>query len=226
MCGRFSLQNPERAYALFLRRAREGQWKPRYNIAPGETLAAVTASGDGERETMALFWGFRIGEPASATGPMVNARVETAAGKPSFRDSFHTRRCLLPADGFYEWRRSGGTPRPFHFTLREGQPFGLAGIWQAGNGSRPPAFCLLTTMANDLMKPIHHRMPVLLDEETANLWLSSPAKLACLDFLQRPFPSEQMEARVVAPPVNRAGNDGPECLAPWRGTDQTQLELF
>ncbi len=222
MCGRFSLVNPERAYALFLKRARETVWKSRYNISPGETLAAVTADAEGGRETTAMVWGFRAG-----TRSLVNARSETVAEKPAFRHSFPARRCLLPADGFYEWMRDGnGGPRPYHFTLRGNQPFGIAAIWQTGDAGHPPAFCLLTTEANDLMRPIHHRMPVLLDPGAADNWLAPEATAAGLASLLTTLPAELMEVRAVSPHVNKAGREGPECLAPWNGPDEIQLELF
>lgn len=159
---------------------------------------------------------------------MINARAETVAEKPAFRSAFHARRCVVPADGFFEWKKEGNARLPYFFTLDDELPFGLAGIWEpAPQTASPPAgsFCLLTTAANAVMRPVHHRMPVILAPHEVEQWLDpglrDPERLE--KFLA-PAPSETMKARPVDPWVNKAGNEGPRCVAPWKG--EVQGELF
>jgi putative SOS response-associated peptidase YedK len=192
----------------------------RYNIAPTQPIAVVRATEEGDGHELAILrWGLI---PAWAKEPgsvplLINARAETAATKPAFRAALRRRRCLVPADGFYEWQRLGNQKQPFHMRRQDGQPFALAGLWERWEG---PDGCidscaLLTTTANELMSPIHDRMPVILDPPQFDLWLD-PA-LQDVDLLQgllRPYPAELMIAYPVPTRVNNARNDDPQCVLP------------
>jgi putative SOS response-associated peptidase YedK len=152
----------------------------------------------------------------------INARAETAADKPFFADSLRLRRCLVPADGWYEWRQLPGRRRqPFAFRLWDDKPFAFAGIWDVWKdpAGRPlPTFCILTTAANELVRPVHGRMPVIVPERHLDLWLArdvqEPADLAPA---QRPYPADALRAFPVGPTVNDPRNDGPERLAAVQG---------
>lgn len=228
MCGRYTLRDPERAVVIYLGRKRSKNPPPRFNIGPGrEQLVVRASSGDpGNREAAWLTWGFvpswsREERPK----PIINARAETVASKPSFRDAFRRRRCLVPADGFYEWKRTGQMRQPFLFCLRDDHPFAFAGIWEEPRGetAAPANFCLLTTGPNALMESIHNRMPVILDEEGAGQWLEGEGEVR---HLLRPFPAKRMTARPVSSFVNKIQNEGPECLAAPDDDDRGQLSLF
>ncbi|MDE0406692.1 MAG: SOS response-associated peptidase [Alphaproteobacteria bacterium] len=199
--------------------------RPRYNVAPGQDVAVVRTAEEGRTPAM-LRWGLI---PAWAKDPaiawkLINARSETAAQKPSFRAAFRHRRCLIPADGFYEWQRRGGIKQPWLFGLRDGAPFAFAGLWEqwrvpegaALGGSlaeRNPGdsietCTILTTAANGTVEPIHGRMPVILPPETWDPWLAGEhVPLA-------PYPANRMTAHPVSTLVNRAANEDPRCTEP------------
>jgi len=192
----------------------------RYNIAPTQPILAVRQSEDtDERELVALRWGLIpswVKEPA--TMPLlINARAETAATKPAFRAALRRRRCLVPADGFYEWQRTEGRKQPYHMRRRDGAPFAFAGLWERWEGADGAieSCALLTTNSNELMRPIHDRMPVILDPADFELWLDPHMQdLEMLQGLLRPYPAEAMIAYPVRPVVNNARNDGPQCVLP------------
>ncbi len=198
---------------------------PRYNVAPSQDVAVVRAAPDGRSLAM-LRWGLI---PAWARDPaigqkLINARSETAAQKPSFRSAFRHRRCLVPADGFYEWRRSGGTRQPWLFGLRDGAPMMFAGLWErwtvpegaALTGSlaeRSPGDAvetctILTTAANGTVAQVHGRMPVILPPDAWDAWLTGGE--VPLD----PCPADAMTAWPVSTHVNRPANDDPRCVEP------------
>jgi len=198
---------------------------PRYNIAPSQPIAAVrVASGDpGRRECVLLRWGL---VPSWAKDPsigsrMINARAETVAEKPAFRGPWKSRRCLVPSNGFYEWQRRNGRKQPWYVRMRNGKPFAIAGLWERreDSGGEPLETCaLITTGANDLLAPIHDRMPVILAPADFDRWLSSPPTEApSLRMLLGPFSAEAMEAFPVGLRVNHPGNDSPDLIAPLRG---------
>jgi putative SOS response-associated peptidase YedK len=149
---------------------------------------------------------------------LINARAETAAGKPSFRAAFKRRRCLVPADGFYEWQKVGRAKQPYYIRLKDGAPFAFAGLWehwQGADGEIIESCTLLTTEANDLMRPIHERMPVMLKPEDFGRWLDRDAPAGkALAALLCPYPAEAMTAYPVSAHVNNPRNDGPACVAP------------
>lgn len=219
MCGRFTLAVPGEQVAAQFQLSTTPELTARYNIAPTQQIAAVRA-GDAGRELALFRWGL---VPSWAKDPsvgarMINARSETVAEKPSFRTALRQRRCLIPADGFYEWQAAAGGKQPFHIRLADGGLFAMAGLyehWKTPEGGWLHSCTILTTEANELMRPLHDRMPVILAPEQYDLWLDPGLRDAGpLQALIAPYPAEQMVAGPVSKAVNRAGNEGPELLAP------------
>ena len=226
MCGRFTQRLSWRElHELMDLIGAPLNLRPRYNIAPSQDVAVVRAAPHGRTLAM-LRWGLI---PAWARDhvighKLINARSETAAEKPSFRSAFRHRRCLIPADGFYEWRRNGGTRQPWLFGLRDGAPFAFAGLWErwtvpegaALTGSlaeRSPGDAvetctILTTAANGTVAPVHGRMPVILPPDAWDAWLAGGE--VPLD----PCPADAMTAWPVSTHVNRPANDDPRCVEP------------
>ena len=202
-------------------------WAPGYSIAPTQPVAALLVPPDqGQRQFRLLQWGLI---PSWAKGPevgadMINARAETAATKPAFRMAFRRRRCLVLADGFYEWSGKGGRKQPFYLRLQDGRPFAFAGLWEHWEGFEGQAIdscALLTTVPNDLIRTFHHRMPVILDPEAYALWLDPAIEQADrLQPLLRPYPPDEMTAYPVSPRVGNPLNDTPGCIAPGRETEK------
>lgn len=212
MCGRFTLtaSGEELAQAFGLDAA--PQLEPRYNIAPTQPVAIVRLE-DGRRRLAVVRWGLFPSPGGKPIGPLINARAETAPQRPAFRDAFARRRCLVPADGFYEWQGEGKQRQPVLFQLAGGRPFALAGLWDP----EPPAEActLLTTEPNALLQPIHDRMPVILPPELYARWLDPKlVRPADLRSLLGPFSPQAMTSRVVGRYVNDPRNEGPACVAP------------
>jgi putative SOS response-associated peptidase YedK len=183
----------------------------RFNIAPTQDIPVVRYT-DAGRELTLMRWGLI---PSWSKGPtsgslLINARSETAAEKPAFRSAFKTRRCLIPADGFYEWKKTGGKKQPYHFRLANGQPFAFAGLWEKWQAIE--SCTILTTEANELAAQMHDRMPVILSPNDYAEWLDPQAKDSGM--LLTPFPASEMSAIPVNPIVNNARNEGPECIEP------------
>lgn len=219
MCGRFTLTaDREQLEERFSFQATSLAVTPHYNIAPSQPVLAVI--GAEERRGGFLRWGLI---PSWAKDPsigdrMINARAETAAEKPSFRRALQKRRCLVLADGFYEWKKEGKSKTPMYIRLQSHQPFGFAGLWetwQSPDGAKIHSCTILTTEPNALMAPIHHRMPVILSREGEAVWLDraveTPEQLLPL---LAPYPAEAMEAYAVSTAVNSPRNDTPGCIAP------------
>jgi putative SOS response-associated peptidase YedK len=230
MCGRFTLTTSVRELAdLF--QAMEVELPaalPQYNIPPSaQVLAVRQLPGQEGRQLVPLRWGLI---PHWATDPaignrLINARAETAAGKPSFRDAFRRRRCLVPANGFFEWKKQGGTKEPYYLHLRDGRPFAFAGLWERwlGPSDQPVETCtILTTDANDLVRSIHDRMPVILPSDAYARWLDPQLQdPEMLQPLLRPFPAEQMAAYPVSRLVNNPRHNDAKCLEPVGGQGKT-----
>jgi putative SOS response-associated peptidase YedK len=220
MCGRFALTvDPADLQEAFPEFTFPGQLAPRYNIAPTQPILAIPNNGTNRADF--FVWGLI---PSWARDPsigarMINARSETLAEKPSFRAAYRRRRCLIPASGFYEWRaRPGMKVKVPHFIhLRSGDPFAFAGLWEewhAPDGSGIKSAAIITTQPNELMAPIHDRMPVILPPEAYTRWLApAPLSPADLQGLLTPYPAEAMGAYPVSPLVNSPANDRRECLA-------------
>jgi putative SOS response-associated peptidase YedK len=195
-------------------------YSPRYNIAPGQDIPAVIAR-HGRLRTGTLRWGLvpAWAKDASIGYKLVNARAETAAEKPSFRNSFLRKRCVIPADGFYEWRKlPDGGKQPMRIRLKDSPLFVMAGLydtWVRPDGSKLHTCTILTTEPNELMATIHNRMPVILDRAQIMDWLDPEVSdIGRLLAMLRPYPSERMIAYAVKTTVNNVKNDSPECLLP------------
>ena len=222
MCGRFTLRTPAAELAEIFEVAARPNLAARYNIAPGQDILVTRAAGGegGGREFAMLRWGL---VPHWAKDPaignrMINARAETVAEKPSFRDPFHRRRCLVPADGFYEWRKTpDGAKQPYHIRLSDDAPFAIAGLWDswcAPDGESLETCSLITTEANRTLAPIHHRMPVILPRDAYHSWLDGQSTPDALGALLRPYPPDDLAACAVSRRVNTAGHDDAACLEP------------
>jgi putative SOS response-associated peptidase YedK len=194
---------------------------PRYNIAPTQEVAALRrAEGEEEPRLDLLRWGlvpFWAKEP-SIGSRMINARGETVASKPAFRAALRRRRCLILADGFYEWKKTGGAKQPFHIRLREDRPFAFAGLWERWEGPECESLrscAIVTTEPNEMLAEVHDRMPVILPLEDHALWLDpaeqDPARVLPLI---RSYPAGEMEAFPVSTWVNSPRNDDPRCVEP------------
>jgi putative SOS response-associated peptidase YedK len=226
MCGRFvAAFTAEQFEMAFGVRPPPDLAAPRYNVTPGRPVVALRAGADGGVEVVGLHWGTLppwARDRGDARGAQINARSETAATKPMFRDALRRRRCLIPADGFYEWQRAAdgsGAKQPWFVGLTGGRPFAFAGIWQRtrepGGGGTFDSCAILTTDANELVRPIHHRMPVILRPEHHALWLDSelqdPDRIAAL---LAPVPQADMVAHTVGLRVNDPRCDDPGLREP------------
>ena len=214
MCGRFTQTfSWDRADRFLDLSGPPLNLQPRYNVAPSQGAAVVRADRDGRRRLSMLCWGLipawakdqRVGRK------LINARSETARTKPSFRAAFAARRCLIPTDGFYEWKREGGAKQPWLIGMKDRGPFAFGGLWErwsapGGGADAMETFAILTTAANETVAPIHDRMPVILPREAFGPWLAG-AEVAL-----GPYPPEAMTAWPVSALVNRPANDDPRCI--------------
>jgi putative SOS response-associated peptidase YedK len=242
MCGRFNLTAPGELIAEEFDLDEAPLLKPRFNIAPSQPIVTIDLlPGSGRRRLLERSWGLVLGtaesgrsraaEPRDPQGDLfpdlvrppeagrhqINARSETAARSPAFREAFASRRCLIPATGFYEWRKASGTrPQPWLFQMADGRPFAFAGLWQPAQENGAPASCLiLTTEPNALAREVHDRMPAILAPQGYTAWLDPAATSATqLGPLLRPYPPEAMSAFPVSPAVNNPATDDPSCIEP------------
>ena len=218
MCGRFTLRSSSRVVAQALGLPEIPLFQPRYNIAPTQTVAAIRLN-DGARQPSFLHWGLVpswAGNP-SVGNKMINARAETVAEKPAFRSAFKKRRCLVVADGFYEWKKEGKPKPAFFIRLKDERPFAFAGLaehWHKGDQTIDSC-TIITTDPNELMASIHDRMPVILSPDDYDLWLDPEfqGKEKLLSLL-RPYPADEMIAYPVSTVVNNPRNEKPECIEP------------
>lgn len=194
-------------------------FKPSYNIAPGKDVPVIIR--DGDRHVIKLMrWGLvpSWAQEPSIGNHMINARCETLDQKPSFKQLLGSRRCLVPANGFFEWRREGKGKVPVRVRLKDHRPFTFAGLWDMwrdSEGGDLYSFTIITTDANKLLRAIHNRMPVILEPLAAKQWLDPVfTSLQTLSFLLQPFPSELMAAYEVSRVVNDPKNDSPACIDP------------
>ena len=219
MCGRYSLTSSLSELAQrFEFDSEPVGFVPRYNVAPTQQVLAVVG-GDARRAGF-MRWGLipSWSKDGPSSRPLINARAETVAEKPSFRDSLKRRRCLILADGFYEWQKVGDAKRPMRVTMRSGEPFAFAGLWSKWTdpeGSSISSCAIITAAANEVLRPIHHRMPVILSKEVEDLWLDTALDDSqTLTQLLEPYPDDALEAYEVSALVNSASNDRPEVTAP------------
>jgi putative SOS response-associated peptidase YedK len=221
MCGRYEVHSPieelAREFDAVLHADPE-QLPPRYNVAPS-LLVAVIRVRKGERELAALSWGLLPSWKKSTEGNRpINARAETLFDKPMFRNAIARRRCLIPADGFYEWQQRPGGKQPWHIGMVDHATFALGGIWEywAGERGEPVLSCaIIVTDANELVRQFHERMPLIIAREDWDRWLDPElVEPAEIEKLLRPFPAEQMRAYPVSTRVNNAKNDDPALIEP------------
>lgn len=219
MCGRFTLGQHLDAIASTFNLPEIPQLEPRYNIAPTQLVPAIVAAPEqSEKQLQMLRWGLI---PSWAKDPaigakMINARSETVSEKPSFKSALKQRRCLIVADGFYEWQRQDGKKQPYYFRLESGQLFAFAGLWEnwrSPDGQTTSSCTILTTEANDLLRPIHDRMPVILDPKNYDIWLDPEVqKPELVQPLLHPYPANLMTSFAVSTKVNNPKNNTPECI--------------
>ncbi|HXU44769.1 MAG TPA: SOS response-associated peptidase [Thermoanaerobaculia bacterium] len=223
MCGRYTLSAPPELIADLFEIPDVPSFSPRFNIAPTQEVAVVRQPAPGAPRRLDLLrWGL---VPAWAEDPsignrMINARAESAAEKPSFKRSLQKQRCLVLADGFYEWKKEGKLKQPYWIHRRDGQPFAFAGLWASwrprGAPREEPAletFTILTTTPNELMRPIHDRMPVILERDEHALWLDpAVSEVERLTSLLGPAPDGAFEATPVSRAVNSPAHDAPDCI--------------
>ncbi len=221
MCGRFTLLIPGEELAESFGLAATPTVAPRYNIAPTQPVAVVRHNADlKRRELVHMHWGLipSWSKDPSMGSRMINARSETVAEKPAFRAAFKYRRCIVPASGFYEWQKVNGHKQPHYITHRHGAALAFAGLWehwQSPDGSELESCTILTTGANEMMAPLHDRMPVILDPADYDDWLLSDGRnQETLQHLLRPADEDLLAAHPVSTFVNRPQNDAPECVAP------------
>ena len=214
MCGRFAFYSPAEAAAELFEFEASVTTEPRYNIAPSQLVPVVRNGPKGGREFSMLRWGlvpFWARDP-SIGNRMINARAESLAEKPAYRSAYEKRRCLVLADGFYEWRKEAPGKTPYFISLANGQPFAFAGLWEAwtdrSTGESLQTAAIVTTAANAFLKDLHDRMPVVLAPETARAWLAGDT-----DVLEAVIASQpQLQAWPVDRKVNDARNEGPELI--------------
>ncbi len=223
MCGRFTLTTSAEALARQFELVEvPAELAPRYNVAPAQEVAAVRVLVQGQgRKVQLLHWGLvpSWAKDTKIGYRTINARSESVETKPAFRAAYRERRCLVLADGFYEWQQQGRTKQPHLIRRKDGAPFAIAGLWERWDDpeGEPLESCtLLTCEANALVAKIHHRMPVILQPVHYDLWLDPQQQdPAQLEPLLQPHPAEQMEMISVSPRVNSPRHDDPLCMAPY-----------
>ncbi len=221
MCGRFAFYSPHQAVVRLFGVADATQVEPRYNIAPTQFIAAVRADRAGERSLAMLHWGLvpSWAREKSIGARMINARAETLGEKPSFRNAYRRRRCLVLADGWYEWQRSGSVKQPFYLSFADRQPFGMAGLWESwrdpATGEPLESCCIVTVPAAPELEHVHHRMPVIIAGAQHDEWLRTADGAASTpDGLLVPWAHGGLEVRPVSRRVNNARNQGVDLLDP------------
>jgi putative SOS response-associated peptidase YedK len=222
MCGRYRLSRRKQLVEEYFDTVSdEPDWNPRYNIAPTQPVPVIRQNPkEPVRELSLMKWGLvpSWSRDASGAARMINARSETAATKPAFRDPLKSRRCLIPADGFYEWKRDGKTKQPFCFEVNDGELLAFAGLrdgWKDPDGSWVKTCSILTTNANAVITAIHDRMPVILDRDNYDLWLDPGMQnVAVASELLKPFDARTMQSYPISPRINHVANDDEHCSAP------------
>lgn len=238
MCGRFSLAIPAERIAELFKTAMLETVRPRYNISPTLPVLGIATQPDTKERRGSLFhWGLIPfwAKDKKISAKLTNARCETLAEKPSFRAAYKYRRCLIPVDGFYEWKREDGRKQPYYFTMTDGEPFAFAGLWEHWSGpagEELQSCTIVTTRANRLMEPIHHRMPVILEPSDFDFWLDPRVRdPKRLNPLLEPYAGKGLSLFPVSSYVNKAGNEGPQCRTPIEPAEDNpngdqQMKLF
>jgi len=221
MCGRYVLTTPGEVLAELFDLPQPTELAARYNIAPTQAVPIVRAAESGGRELAFVSWGLvpHWAKEKGIGNRLINARAESLAEKPAFRSAFKHRRCLIPADGFYEWKKVGAGKQPHLIRFADQRAFAFAGLWERWrprDGSAPVDSCtIITTTPNALVGKLHDRMPVILPTGAFEEWLRpEPLPSSRLEEILIPYPDAEMEAFAVSRQVNSPANDGPECIAP------------
>lgn len=210
MCGRFTVRTAPKVKLAGLRNS-SLPFEARFNVAPTQEVAVIADLGDG-LELANLVWGLIPSWSTDGKG-FINARAETLEIKPSFSESFQRRRCLIHADGFFEWKRSGRAKQPYYIQMANGGQFSFAGIWDRWGTREPITSCaIITTTANNILKPLHDRMPVMLKPGHFETWLDEETSPAVLRQLLSPLPDAEIICHPVSSAVNDPKNDGPELI--------------
>jgi putative SOS response-associated peptidase YedK len=226
MCGRYRLSRRKHLVEEYFESGGEEDWTPRFNIAPTQAVPIIRQHPkEPVRELSLVRWGLipSWAKDASGAAMMINARSETAAIKPAFRDALKSRRCLVPADGFYEWQGTAKTKQPFCFEVNEGSLFAFAGLWDGWkdlSGNWIKTCSILTTTPNTVTSPVHDRMPVILDPDTYDLWLDPGMQdVRVVSDMLKPFDARLMRSYPVSTRVNHVANDDAQCSTPVELTD-------
>jgi putative SOS response-associated peptidase YedK len=233
MCGRYKLSRRKQVVEEYFDAASsEEDWSPRYNVAPTQPIPVIRQHPkEPIRELSLMRWGLipSWAKDASGAARMINARSETASTKPAFRDALKSRRCLIPADGFYEWLRTGKSKQPYCFEVNDGELFAFAGLWERWknpSGEWIKTCSILTTTPNAVTAPVHDRMPVILDTDGYDLWLDpGMTNLDAASDLLKPFDARLMRSFPVSTRINSVVNDDAECSRPVELV-QNQSSLF
>lgn len=220
MCGRYFLTTPGQVLAELFETEQAVELAPRYNIAPTQEVPIVRTKAGGGREIAMVSWGLvpHWAKERAIGNRLINARAETLAEKPSFRDAYKKRRCLIPADGYFEWKKEGTVKQPYAFRARDGAPLALAGLWSSWTDpeTRTPleSCAILTTSPNELAATVHDRMPVILERESWPRWLDGAPPTPDFARLFEPYPAAKLTAFPVSRRVNSPANDTPDILDP------------
>jgi putative SOS response-associated peptidase YedK len=232
MCGRYRLSRRKQIIEEYFDSPGEEDWSPRYNIAPTQPIPVIRQNPkEPVREFSLVRWGLIPSwvKDSSVAAKMINARSETAGTNPVFRDAMKFRRCLIPADGFYEWQKRGRAKQPYCFEVNEGKLFALAGIWDRWNdasGKTVETCSILTTTPNAVTSAVHDRMPVILDPDSYDLWLDpGMGDVAVASELLKPYDARQMRCYRVSTRINYVANDDEECAKAVE-LAETQNRLF
>lgn len=221
MCGRYTLHTPLEQVAVHFQLQLQQLQKiaPRFNIAPSQEVPIIR--GDSKHRELAMVrWGLipSWAKEEKSRYSMINARAETITTKPAFRNAFRHRRCLIPADGFYEWKPTAGGKQPYHIHRRNSELFAFAGLWEHWEGEQGKSIdscTIIVTDANELIRPVHDRMPVILDSADYKIWLNPGNQdVDVLTGLLTPYSSAKMESYPVSLQVNSPKNENPECIIP------------
>ena len=224
MCGRYNILTSVRTFVDFFEVAEllfnPDDWQPRCNVAPSQQVPVVRRRTALGRELALLRWGLlpHWAKKEKTRYSMINARAESVATKPAYRSAFRSRRCLIPATGFFEWQQTPAGKQPWNFRLKSRQPFAFAGLWEhwEGGGDKVvESFTIIVTEANELVRPVHDRMPVILAPDEYDTWLApAPHDREALQTMLDPYPAVEMEGYPVSRKVNNPDNDDPDCVAP------------
>ncbi len=231
MCGRYRLSRRKQLVEeYFDTESDESEWTPRYNIAPSQPVPVIRQNPKEPRRELSLMrWGLipSWAKDASVAARMINARSETAGTKPAFRDPLTNRRCLIPADGFYEWSRTGKVKQPYCFEVNDGELFAFAGIWDRWTDPSRNSIetcSILTTSPNAVTSAVHDRMPVILDPDSYDIWLDPGMRdVSTASELLKSYDAHLMRCYLISTRINQVANDDEECSA---AVELTQARLF